>query len=544
MKHLTYLLWTLFAAVLATACSSDDPEVVADPVFPECIEHTLAPGETCEIKFEANLNWQLSTDKQWLKFVNGSGMVQALVGKAGAQIITLALTDGAQGFQDDQAVVELRMGNRKEVVARIIRTAKERVVKMYVFDHSENRMEVSELVDDDNFGEVDRGLRVGFEANFDWTVEMPEWMICESRPNGVAGEDATYNAGTSTTCNADLASLYTDREGTVILRALDSDYIKEFPVKAPGIEAGKIRWYGSKQRELGSFSWDDKGIQVKSTSSGQLEWLDEPVKCRAVVRDNKVTPHFVQWDSSSHKPQEVPVSDAWVKIEGWDGESLFTMDNGSVTLLPEMNTSVKKRTLYLFLLPEGVESVDYAEYFTLSGMFKFDLNGYGICLEQYGLSTGFGLWTTLGGYGAAVEKMGEATIVSEIEKNAICDKLHLVADDNIYEYSFTSEEWNKKEGDKEYQIHITPYLMNPWMGAFTLYDSHFNKLGVEPKGWATTGQWSTGTIRENGVGSWKSLNMNNRICLEDITEDCLYVVFANMEETEDVGTIVIRKKLR
>ena len=111
MKKIASIFLSLLVSVAITSCSSDDDNSsMPDPVFPESRQYEIRPGEEIEINFEASMEWRLTSDKQWLKFIDEVGQFQSLVGKAGAQAIKVTVTDGALGFADDKAVIKLTMG--------------------------------------------------------------------------------------------------------------------------------------------------------------------------------------------------------------------------------------------------------------------------------------------------------------------------------------------------------------------------------------------------------------------------------------------------
>ena len=145
MKKLEYILLGLLVGFAMGACSSDDENAgVVDPVFPESQSYEIIPDQVCEISFEASTEWRVTTDKQWLKFIDETGKFQSLTGKAGKQTVKVTATNGALGFTDDKAQVKLTMGGKTQTIAEMNRAAKERVAKMYTVKGSDI-IEINEL---------------------------------------------------------------------------------------------------------------------------------------------------------------------------------------------------------------------------------------------------------------------------------------------------------------------------------------------------------------------------------------------------------------
>lgn len=168
MKKLEYILLGLLVGFAMGACSSDDENAgVVDPVFPESQSYEIIPDQVCEISFEASTEWRVTTDKQWLKFIDETGKFQSLTGKAGKQTVRVTATNGALGFTDDKAQVKLTMGGKTQTIAEMNRAAKERVAKMYTVKGSDI-IEINEFVDKT----FNRTEQIGFEANFDWKIDM------------------------------------------------------------------------------------------------------------------------------------------------------------------------------------------------------------------------------------------------------------------------------------------------------------------------------------------------------------------------------------
>lgn len=531
MKKIYTLLYSLLLGLAVVSCSSEEEAPLPAPSFPESQTLEIQPEQVKEIGFEADREWRVSTDRQWLKFIDASeARFQSLTGKAGKQTVKVTVTDGAMGFEEDVAKVQLSMGGQTQTIAKLKRGPKERVVKMYTYESNEP-VQIDEFKDLP-FG---RSRYLGFEANFDWRVDMasvPSWLVDELGSNGSTGianlcgeAGQLVSFGRMAGIEVDVAARYEDLSGYITVKALDSDYTCQFPVSAPGIESGKIQWVGNSVTLRGGFLWDDKGVRLNKAQGGEITELEEPVVCHVVIRDNAYTCHFVEWNSMEREAQEVSVEDSWVSVAEQDG--------GKVTLQAKENMVRASRKMYVFFVPKGTV-IDYNTQFSRSGNFTFDSNGYGIQLEQYGLSGGFSAWKQIN-----TMKYEEMVNVNKVvNASEIISKLNLTKTDNIYERSFTAEEWNMTN-----KIHITPLGLETqpyWQ--FELFNSKFESLGFKPAGWSSSNNWTFGSVLDENYAGTRSLVLDARNTFNTITEDCLYIVIRDQQGKKDLGTFVIRKK--
>lgn len=527
MKKITYIFLSLLVSFITASCSDDDESTVVTPVFPESQLFEIQPGEVCKISFEANQVWRLTTDKQWLKFVDETGKYQSITGKAGKQNIQVTVTNGAQGFSGDKALVQLTMANETQTIAELSRPAKERMVQMYTTNGQEI-VKIDEFVDA-TFG---RAEQIGFEANFDWTIDtesLPRWLISAgseyNRIENLCGEAGqTVSFSRMASVDVEQALRYKDLAGTITIRAIDGDYSCSFPISAPGIEAGKIQWIGNALTLRAGLIWDDKGNHLlKDGASGDLSLTDDPAICHALIRNNDFTCHFVEWDSQAKVAKEIPAEEVWVE--------LVNQEEGALTLQAKNNMVRAMRTAVLFLVPNDIE-VDYNTYFSRNnGKFNFNPSGFGLELTQYGLSGGFEAYTQINSM--KFEKL--PNVVEAANRVEIAEKLGLEKIDNIYERSFTAEEWNVTN-----RIHIAALgLIEKWFN-YELFNSRFESMGVVPAGWATTEQWKTGNVYDESYNATQSLVLDARVPFAKITDSCLYIVIRN-DKGDDLGTFVIRK---
>ena len=177
-KHsMSWLFIGLVMAFCVSACSDDDDENTA-LVFPEKQAVDCNAGDTKELTFDANADWQLLSSATWCRFVVDGNEEYSLAGKAGKQTVTLKITDDAIKF-DEKSVARLTllMGTGKAVIAEVSRNAKGRELKIY--DMDDNEIQAIE-VGYDEF----KPFKV--KANFRFAAtNRPEWLVIEG--NAIVG---------------------------------------------------------------------------------------------------------------------------------------------------------------------------------------------------------------------------------------------------------------------------------------------------------------------------------------------------------------------
>ena len=117
--NLKWLAMSAMAVMLGfTSCQEEEIE----PIFPaDTTQVAVAAGETSQVEFNANLDWQLSSDAVWCLL--GEEQLQNISGKVGKQTIKLTITDDALDFEEATANITLKMGDRTMVIATVTRAA-------------------------------------------------------------------------------------------------------------------------------------------------------------------------------------------------------------------------------------------------------------------------------------------------------------------------------------------------------------------------------------------------------------------------------------
>ena len=170
-----FAVLALTAAILASAgCKKDEP--VKKITFPEAQALQISIDETLPLVFEADADWKLTIDKQWLVFVDGEAQVSQISGVAGPVSLTLTTADVTSIFDEETATIDITMGTETQTLCTVTRLAEERTATMWSLPWSGEGEEITSLDFKYEWGTVSTA-KVTFSANFDWVVKsIPDWM--------------------------------------------------------------------------------------------------------------------------------------------------------------------------------------------------------------------------------------------------------------------------------------------------------------------------------------------------------------------------------
>ena len=194
MKVLNFFRIALCTVAVAFASSCVDPNQEPTINFPEATNYDLAIDQELELSFKAEATWKLTTDKDWLKFVDPViGTTETLDGPAGDQTIKITTANVTSIFDEEIAVISIEMGGQSKPLFNITKTAVARWAKMFFGEYGETPVELTEenplVVEYNDFGDI--LVAVNFQANFAWKVDtFPEWVDMESC-SGEANEEIT-----------------------------------------------------------------------------------------------------------------------------------------------------------------------------------------------------------------------------------------------------------------------------------------------------------------------------------------------------------------
>lgn len=522
MKRINRLGGMLAAVIglVLGACSTDgDKGETPTPVFPDVQTLQIEAGEELEVSFEANMDWILTSDKQWLKFKDEIGDTQSLLGKAGSQSVVLKVSDANMGFEETEAEVSLSMGGSQAVIFKVVRPGAERQIHMYMREAAGDAPATETPSIEIGYG---KNIYVGFSGNFDWRVlSAPEWIAVNDTRDireltGKAGEEHLDRSDMAI-LSVDLSSSCMDNSGEIVIgaQAEGVDFTQSFVVTSEGIAPGTIEWSQTNLVRNEGFIFTQSGLWHKNMGLNTYEDVDDPAEWSVRVRDYKYDVRILVWNGS--EPEEIEPSEAWVNVTD-DGR-------GNLTCRPGANTDAD-RELGLFIVPEGVE-VDYANYFDDNGKYvggwidessgEFVRGEYAIRISQEGVEkSDFMLWK----YSTELAPAQKAS-----DENQALVKACGIETTNIYERAFTAEEWSYDPAEAGYKQLIRLGFDNPqFNGNVAFFDETGRSLTL-----GSFDDW--GTISLSQYSGMLTVGFNGESRIYDSVKDRkLIVVFKDSND--------------
>lgn len=193
--------------ILATSCLKTQETL--KPVFPENkVVKTVVAGESVDIVFEANLDWELSLSGEGVMsyfWIDDAGTKESKIkGSAGSQTVTVQFSDENELDTNRKCIVTLTMGGQSCEIAEIDRLMIARTVIVKVARHFETafqKVDGNYVYDDIEEGsslkfisfpeEAEYALPIKVQSNFDWDLAFPDW-IETSCAKGNAGDTEVY----------------------------------------------------------------------------------------------------------------------------------------------------------------------------------------------------------------------------------------------------------------------------------------------------------------------------------------------------------------
>ncbi|MDD6052869.1 MAG: hypothetical protein PUB91_03525, partial [Bacteroidales bacterium] len=206
MKTNFFKIAAIFAGLALTvaSCKGTDPEQ-PKPVFPsEKIQKTVLAGESVNVEFDANLDWELSLSGEGVLtyfWIDDAGSRESKVsGKAGKQSVKVVFSEDEELDNNRKCIVNLTMGGETREIAQIDRlkisrtiivkvaeafeTAFKKVNGNYVYADAEEDATLQLVTFPDD---AEYSLPIKVQTNFDWNLSLPEWLSSEVS-EGEAGE--------------------------------------------------------------------------------------------------------------------------------------------------------------------------------------------------------------------------------------------------------------------------------------------------------------------------------------------------------------------
>lgn len=367
------------------ACDKE-PLPTVEPAFPTEIyeNYAVEAGSVVTFTFTPNLDWQLKLPvdaMQWFWFQEEGSDDHSNVFPATAQgpasnepIEVKVYVNDTEEFAENRSVdITLHMGGQSKVVAKLMRPAKSRVLKVYAatyddwgFIPSENSNDVyqytSEAVNSMTlvWPKENNGFMMPFklEANFEWVMTYPDWLKYNdvNEQYGKVGVAQMYFSG--------VPSKYplSETTGKVVIKALDDEtYSYEIDVTIPGC-ADRMS-FGLWNMVSNPLTFNAVG-QYQSAYSGFMDgaagaYMTATKNARVVA---------VEWNNDWDAYDTKEATWVNINISDWDNDpAADVLQERDVEISVSANSSDKERKALLFFLPESVKVTEVTALFNDQG---------------------------------------------------------------------------------------------------------------------------------------------------------------------------------
>ncbi|MBE6281157.1 MAG: DUF5003 domain-containing protein [Bacteroides sp.] len=269
-----------------SACSDNDDDSVV-PIFPSVETMNVAANSEQTFNFVSNMAWRMSSSATWCTFPEVGEKAQNISGEAGSHTVRLKISDESMKFdKETKAVLTLIMDGQKQVVAEIVRGAKEYEFK--VFDAEGNETDVL------NIGHKG-SLEFSVEANFEFAAtSSPEWLdevVMKTSPDNPGKKHTTVTVKEEYVKNSqhNASLVFGNEEGTVAFPV---------PVSYAGMDPTKI-YIESEDLVNGSFfnwmvSMDGKTFTKKNELTNETEEIKDKMTFRITAANDEYTPVFME----------------------------------------------------------------------------------------------------------------------------------------------------------------------------------------------------------------------------------------------------------
>lgn len=202
----------LGAAFVLSSCELQKIDNTPEPVFPEqIIEHTIQPGDSFDISFNANLPWTVELEGEGVgnyfwTLDKDEFKASKISGEAGDVTVTVYFSEDEELDVNRVCTVNLTMASKTQKIAEITRFAKERTFSVFVgvaaeegFQQGDNGeyvyVEAPDTVSLETFfGSMQYSIPVKVVSNYDWTVAFPQWAASETSSGKAGSTELKINA--------------------------------------------------------------------------------------------------------------------------------------------------------------------------------------------------------------------------------------------------------------------------------------------------------------------------------------------------------------
>lgn len=349
LKSMSWIMALAMMFIVSfTGCSDDDGENTPGEKieFPTLQEATCNADGTITISFKATVDWKLTSNAGWCKFVDGEFTQSSITGKAGEQTITAKISGDGQNYSDDNvAEITLTLGEKEQVINKITRpkkvfnglTIKDENGNVY---NTENPI----IIKGSGYEKIDVVYTtILTESEFEVgisTSENPDWIKVENKGEGkfnltfnndnTEGIDPKYSISTEKGHKL-VFGVQTTNEGLINVSV---------PVAYEGLKENVLLF---KPEYINALTVNPEGTVFTETSSGSMEGTE------GVKYENQLSSTITVRDDKFHVLKITEIKTPAM------GTYFYTYD---VTQEPDWVTVVEegtKLTLTVATLPEGAE---------------------------------------------------------------------------------------------------------------------------------------------------------------------------------------------
>lgn len=349
LKSMSWIMALAMMFIVSfTGCSDDDGENTPGEKieFPTLQEATCNADGTITISFKATVDWKLTSNAGWCKFVDGEFTQSSITGKAGEQTITAKISGDGQNYSDDNvAEITLTLGEKEQVIYKITRpkkvfnglTIKDENGNVY---NTENPI----IIKGSGYEKIDVVYTtILTESEFEVgisTSENPDWIKVENKGEGkfnltfnndnTEGIDPKYSISTEKGHKL-VFGVQTTNEGLINVSV---------PVAYEGLKENVLLF---KPEYINALTVNPEGTVFTETSSGSMEGTE------GVKYENQLSSTITVRDDKFHVLKITEIKTPAM------GTYFYTYD---VTQEPDWVTIVEegtKLTLTVAALPEGAE---------------------------------------------------------------------------------------------------------------------------------------------------------------------------------------------
>lgn len=349
LKSMSWIMALAMMFIVSfTGCSDDDGENAPGEKieFPTLQEATCNADGTITISFKATVDWKLTSNAGWCKFVDGEFTQSSITGKAGEQTITAKISGDGQNYSDDNvAEITLTLGEKEQVIYKITRpkkvfnglTIKDENGNVY---NTENPI----IIKGSGYEKIDVVYTtILTESEFEVgisTSENPDWIKVENKGEGkfnltfnndnTEGIDPKYSISTEKGHKL-VFGVQTTNEGLINVSV---------PVAYEGLKENVLLF---KPEYINALTVNPEGTVFTETSSGSMEGTE------GVKYENQLSSTITVRDDKFHVLKITEIKTPAM------GTYFYTYD---VTQEPDWVTIVEegtKLTLTVTALPEGAE---------------------------------------------------------------------------------------------------------------------------------------------------------------------------------------------